>query len=119
LSFAIAAGETVTFEFSLSYVTAVSTTALQVALNGPAGAAHIRYTVETSTTATASHNASQSAYDTVVNPATGGAATALPVRVAGQIVNGANADTVALRFRSEINASSVTIQRGSWGVVYR
>lgn len=119
LTFSIAANETVCFEFMLSYVTAATTTALQVAINGPAGPTHIRYTVETSTTATARHNASQSAYDTVVNPATGGGATALPVRVSGQIVNGGTAGTVALRFRSEIAGSSVTIQRGSWGIIYR
>ncbi len=119
LTFAIAAGETVVFQFELSYVTAAPSTALQVALNGPAGAANIRYTVWTATAPTAGHAASQSAYDTVVNPATGAGAIPLPARVTGQIVNGVNAGTVALRMQTEVNASSVTIQRGSFGIIYR
>lgn len=119
LSFSLAANETACFEFFLSYLTAATTTALQVSINGPASPTNVRFAVITATSATASHYASQNAYDTVTNPDTGGGATSLPVRVAGRVVNGPNAGTVALRFRSEVNGSSVTIQNGSFAVIYR
>lgn len=113
LSWSIAVNAVQIVECSGAYTTAVSTTAMQIALNGPASPANLRTTVEMSTTATARHNASQSAYDTVTNPATGGAATALPFTLRATIENGANAGTVVLRVRSEIGTSAVTILRGA------
>ena len=117
LTLSVLASTTYVVTCTLSYTTAVSTTALQLAVNGPASPTALRYAVETSTTATARHNASQSAYDTVVNPATGGAATALPVTLYGTLENGSNAGTLAVRFRTEVNASAVTILRGSYCLV--
>jgi hypothetical protein len=114
LTFSIAASTNYAFTCEVSYTTAVTTTALQLSINGPASPTAMRYTVVTQTTATAIHSASQSAYDTVTNPATGGGATALPVRITGVLENGANAGTLAIRFRSEIAASVVTVQRGSF-----
>lgn len=119
LGFAIAAGEKVMFHYVLRYSTAVTTTALQVALNGPAGASVIRYSVDTCTSATARHNATQTAYDTNTNPATSGAATILAVYIDGIIVNGSTAGTITLRFRSEVGGSSVSINDGSIVEVFR
>lgn len=113
LTMAVSASTVYTFDCAFSYTSAATTTALQLSINGPASPTAMRYTVETSTTATARHNASQSAYDTVTNAATGGGATAFPVRIAGTLEN-VNSGTLAIRFRTEVNASAVTIQRGSW-----
>ena len=110
----VAASTVYRFQCEASYTTAVSTTALQLSVNGPASPTALRYAVVTTTTATARHQASQSAYDTVTNPATGGAATALPVSVVGTLENGTNAGTLAIRFRSEIDTSAVTLLRGGW-----
>jgi hypothetical protein len=117
LTFSINASTTYSIVCELSYLTAATTTALQIALNGPASPTALRYTVQTATSATAMHNASQSAYDTVTNAASA-LTTALPVRLTGTVENGPNAGTLALRMRTEVAASSVTIQRGSWCALY-
>lgn len=114
LTFPVSASTSYSIDCRLSYTSAATTTALQLALNGPASPTAMRYTVEMSTTATARHNSSQSAYDTVVNPATGGGATALPARLQGTLEVGSTGGTLALRMRTEVNASAVTIQRGSY-----
>jgi len=113
LTWAVTANQVSVFECAGSYTSAVSTTALQLAINGPATPTAMRYTVVTATTATARHQASQSAADANTNPATGGAALALPVTIRGTHENGANAGTVAIRFRSEVSASAVTLLRGA------
>lgn len=109
LSLALAANTTYTLRCVLVHTSAATTTAPQVALNGPASPTGLRYVVETGTSATATHRASQTAYDTVTNPATGGGAVALPIRVDGYIQNGANAGNLVVRLRSEVNASTVTL----------
>lgn len=118
MTFSLSASTSYSIVCEGSYTTAVSTTAIQLSLNGPAGATAIRYTVQVGTTATAIHNSSQSAYDTVVNPATGGGATALPWKIAGTIENGGTAGTLALRLRTEVSASAATVQRGAFCVLY-
>ena len=114
LTFAVNASANYSFACEISYITAATTTALHLSINGPASPTAMRYFVRTSTTATAMHNASQSAYNTVTNPATGGGSTALPVRIAGTLENAGNAGTLAIRLKSEISASAVTVQRGSF-----
>lgn len=117
LTFAIAASTSYSIICELSYLTAITTTALQISLNGPASPTAVRFTVWTATSATASHNASQSSYDAVTNPANA-LTTALPVRLTGTVENGSNAGTLALRMRTEVSTSSVTIQRGSWCALF-
>lgn len=115
LSFAVLANTTYVFRFVLFYTTAATTTALQIALGGPAAPAFLRYGVLTVTGVTALHTAVQTAYDTVLNAASGGAGTPLMAILEGSITTGPSAGTVALRMRSEVNASAVTILRGSYG----
>jgi len=114
LTFAVAINTNTSFACELFYTTAATTTALQLAINGPASPTAMRYAVRTSTTATAMHSASQSAYDTNTNPGTGGGTTALPVRISGTLENGGTAGTLAIRFRSEVAASAVNVLRGSF-----
>lgn len=118
LTFAVSASTTYSFEFEVLYTTAATTTALHLSVNGPASPADLRYNVETQTTATATHHASQTAYNTVTNPATGGGATVLRARLVGTISVGGAGGTLALRFKSEINASAVNVLRGSFGKLY-
>lgn len=117
LTASVALGETVTFEFFVFYTTAATTTALQLAVNGPT-ASTVRYAVETATTATAIHVAAQTGYDANTNPATGGGATVLTARVFGT-VTATVAGTLALRMRSEVAGSAATVLAGSWGMVFR
>jgi hypothetical protein len=118
MTFSVSASTSYSIVCELVHTTAINTTALQVALNGPASPTALRYQVLTSTTATAVHSASQTAYDAVTNPATGAAAVPLQVRLTGTLENGANAGTLALRMRTEVNASAVNILRGSFCVLY-
>lgn len=118
LSYAVAANTSYSFACDLSYTTAVSTTALQLSVNGPASPTVLRYTVLTATSATTTFAASESAYDTNTNPATGGGATALPVTVVGSIENGTTAGTLVIRLRTEVGGSTVTVLRGSFCTFY-
>lgn len=113
LTMAVSASTTYYFECSLTYTSAATTTAIQLSVNGPAATA-LDYGVEVSTTATARHNSAQAAYDTVVNPATGGGSTRLPVQIRGSLIVGGSGGTFAVRSRSEIDTSAVTVKRGSW-----
>ena len=115
LTLAIATGTRYIFECVLISTTAVSTTATQIAVNGPTTSS-LRYTVETATSATATHRAVQTAYDTVTNPATGAAAVPLPIYLRGQLLTTA-AGTFAVRFRSEVAASAVNVLNGSYCLV--
>lgn len=115
LTASVNSGETYTFKCSLTYTTAVSTTAVQLAVNGPTATA-LDYGVYVSTTATTMHSSAQTAYDTVTNPATGGGTTRLTATVEGTVVPSA-AGTFALRLRSEVASSAVTIKRGSFCVI--
>lgn len=116
LTLAVASGTTYRFECDLSYTSAASTTALQLSMNGPSMTA-LDYTVVTFMTATTVHAASQTAVDTVTNAGTGGGATRLPVRISGSFIPSGNG-TFAIRSRSEVNASAVTVMRGGWCAVY-
>ena len=113
LTMAVSASTTYYFDCALTYTSAATTTALQLSVNGPA-ATELDYAVEMSTTATARHNSAQTVYDTVVNPATGGGTTRLPARIHGSVIVGGSGGTFAVRLRSEIDTSAVTVKRGSW-----
>lgn len=115
LTTAVSSGTTYRVECDLFYTTAISTTALQLSLNGPA-MSEINFSVRTSTTATAMNSAVQIALEANTNPATGGGATRLPVRIVGSFIPSANG-TLAVRYRSEVAASAVTVTRGSTCVI--
>jgi hypothetical protein len=116
LTMAVTGGTTYAFRCEITYNTAATTTALQMATNGPAITA-LDYDVRTATSATAWHQAVQTAHDTNTNPATGGGATRLPAVIAGTFIPSASG-TFAIRYRSEVNASAVTVKRGSFCVVH-
>lgn len=113
LTASLSSGLTYNFTCEIYYTTAATATALQLALNGPTASA-IDYSVETATSATARHNATQTAYDTNTNPATGGGTTRLRATMSGTITTTAGTPNFAIRFRSEVNASAVTVSRGSF-----
>lgn len=111
LTFAVNA-EDYAIECLGAYRSAVTTTAIQLSFNGPTTSA-MDYNVLLSMGATTSHGSSQAAYDAVVNPGTGPGTVDVPFRVTGTFVFTASG-TLALRVRTEVSGSSVTIQRGAW-----
>lgn len=112
LTKAVTSGVSYTFSCEITYTTAATTTAVHLATGGPTVTA-LDYGVEIDTSATAVHKSTQTAHDTVTNPATGGGTTRLTATLNGSIVPSANG-TLAIRLKSEINTSAVTVKRGSW-----
>lgn len=102
------------FKFKGAYTTAVNTTALQLSVNGPASPIMMRAGGIIYTTPTAPFVFPIAAYDATANPATGAGASALLFEVEGTISTNSAGGPLALRFRSEVNASAVTILTGSF-----
>lgn len=121
LTWYVAANTGYAFVCRLAYTTNATSAGLRISMNGPAGAAAIRYSVKIATAATAIFSASQNAYDDDDNPDDSGGSTALPATIAGVIENGATAGTAAVRFRNGTGDSGVTLTvlRGSFCMVSR
>ena len=120
LTFAVVNAAEYIFEAVLFTTSAATTTAIQISCNGPT-TTRLRYAVHNAIAASGNATdvyAVQTAYDTVVNPATGPGATALPVYVNGYIKPSADG-TLALRLRSEISASTVTVLQDSYMIITR
>lgn len=118
LTFAVAANTSYSISCDLMYSTAATTTALRLAVNGPASptAVNINSFVIASSTAFGSFYAT--AYDSDNAFTTGGGATVYPATLIGTVENGANAGTLAVRIKSEVDTSAVTIKRGSFCTLY-
>lgn len=121
LTFPVVAAGIYAFEFELFVHTAATTTGLVCAVNGPASPTYVQYTFFSAISNTQINTAGTNTLDTVIvaSASLAVAAAPLPNRVVGYLVNGVNAGTLALRFRSEVDASAVTIHRGSWGRLTR
>lgn len=116
LSFTVDASATYIFEFTLYVVSVIATTGIAVALNGPASPTNLRFAELTAVSGSAINSGGAAAYETaIVNTAAVAVASGTPLYLSGELVNGVNAGTLQFRFRSEIDTSAVTIQRGSWG----
>lgn len=122
LSWSIVASGVYAFDFNLFVSAAAATTGLVVAMNGPTiGAGYLRYFLHSPTSATATFHGGASTYETVL-VSTGSSATASTPwasTVVGYLANGATGGTLTLRIRSEVSAANVTLQRGSWGRLFR
>lgn len=115
LGFAVESNTVYTFQCSFITLSAATTTAVHIAFNGPVSPTNFNY----SGTAFSATNAvvfpSGTAYDST---------TGLPVNFIGSasntqtfggtLENGANAGTFIARLKTEVGASAVTVQRGSW-----
>lgn len=112
LSFAVTAGETYWFEFTIPYTSAATTTGSRWAINGPGSPTLLNYRSEYTLTATSTTVNSATAYDT---PAASNASSLTAGNVAtlwGFIKPSANG-TVIARFASEIASSAITAKAGA------
>jgi hypothetical protein len=117
LSFPVEADATYSFRFVVLFNTGTSD-ALHLAVNGPASPAALRVGCVLPGSTTAFAFGSVSAYDTsFFNMGTAANAPRMAI-VEGVLVNGPNAGTFALRFRTEVSAS-VTILANSSGEMPR
>lgn len=119
LTFAVAAGVTYAFEFNLLVVAGATTTGHAVAVNGPLNPTYLRYTWTVDTTTTAVQIGGSGVYDhAIAPPATSASATAAnpaPTSIRGIIIP-SMAGVLACRIKPEV-AATITVQRGSYGVV--
>lgn len=120
LTWAVEAGGVYILDGLVMALAAATTTGLALALNGPASPTIIQYATLSPVAATSTNWWAATTYDTAL-VATGSVSTAnpYPVRFNAFLVNGVNAGTLALRFRTEVDTSQVTIKRGSWGRLTR
>jgi len=113
------------FSCSLIFQSAATTTGFAFSVNGPASPTLIDYTVSYQTTAnaTASTALMTVRHDTAYNAmaavaSTIAATTNLRATIEGTLSNGATAGTLAIRFLSEVNASAITVKKGSYCNIY-
>lgn len=115
LTFAVAANKDYEIKCSIIYRSALTTTGIGIALNGPASPTLVAGQFTSNSTATAFNGRSFNAYN--------GTGKTTGVQVANTDTyglfnayfrNGATAGTLALRYASEIGGSSVTIRTGSY-----
>jgi len=114
LTVSLSANQVFHFHAYLVASAAATTTGIQLGINGPSGAAQIDATIVGWTSTTAIATTGVNAYETYqANTASAGTSRRV-FEVYGVIVNGSTAGTFALRFKSEVAGSAVTIHRGSW-----
>lgn len=117
LSFQVEAGKHYSFEFDGSYSTAVNTTALWLAMNGPTFTVFgANFWLFTSVTALLAR--SVGAYDVGPEPTASAGTTVLPWRIVGTISPSASG-LLTVRFRSEVNGSDVTIRSRAIGKLFQ
>jgi hypothetical protein len=115
LSFELAPNSHYKFRFVGGYTSAVSTTGLSLAVNGPAAPVWMSFAAQIAMTGSTAAFGVGSAYNTASTAPTGGGATPLPFTLEGTISTGDVGGTFTLRAAAEVAGSTVTILRGSIG----
>lgn len=115
---AILASEVWSFEAILYWFSALATTGLVAQVDAPTSPTFSQCLMATAESATAYRNLPAAAG--AVMTGTGSAvAVIIPAYISGTIENGANNGNIVVKFRSEVNASLVTVKRGSWCRFYK
>lgn len=115
LSFELAPNSHYRFRFVGGYTSAVGTTGLSLAVNGPASPLWMSFAAQIAMTGATAAFGVGTAYNTPSTAPTGGGATPLPFTLEGTISTGDTGGTLSLRFASEVGGSTVTILRGTIG----
>lgn len=114
LTWAVVANTNYEYECSMIVDVAAAATGAQFSVNGPAAFTQLVATFDVSSSTTAVSKYSHVAYNSATNVPT---ASQGPIRTiykaSGNFVNGNNAGTFAIRFRSE-NTNAVNVRQGSW-----
>lgn len=113
----VLANEVWSFDCVIYFLTAAATTGIVMQADSPASPAASQISLLTLETATALRNLPGAQGVALVG--TAGLATVLEARISGTIENGSNAGNIVIKFRSEVNASAVTVKRGSFGRFYK
>ena len=111
---AVAAGEVWSFEAVIFFTSAATTTGIVCQVDTPASPTASQCQMLTQTSATAMLNLPAAANAVMTGTAALATPTVNMARVCGTVENGANAGTLVIKFRSEINASAIVVKRGSF-----
>lgn len=112
LSFAVTAGETYWFRFSIPYTAAATTTGSRWSINGPAAPTLLAYNSRYAASATTDTTNHASAYDTPAG-ASAGSNTAGNLAVVEGFITPSTSGTVIARFASEITVSAIVAKAGA------
>ncbi len=115
LKFSLSPNSHYRFKFKGAYTTAAGTTGIQLSVNGPAAPNFMRAVGHIFTGSGTVISGAIGAYDAAIAATAGGGSTPLPFEIEGTVSTGDAGGDFALRFRTEINNSAVTILRGSFG----
>ncbi len=116
LVMSVAANLNYTFDCELIVLSAVATTGIQLNLTVPASPTYISagFINPTSATATLYSGCSGNAVGACNSLGTASLTTALPIKISGRLINGANAGVINITLRSEVQSSAVTVKRESY-----
>jgi hypothetical protein len=116
----ISASTTCYFNFTVAFQTAATTTGIKLAVNGPDSPTYVVYETKIPTDAAGSFHVEQcTTWD--CGSATSGidaANTSRLANITGVVSRGATGGYLTLRFASEVAGSTVTILKGSYGMVW-
>jgi hypothetical protein len=122
MNLSLAANTTYTFEYVILFQGSSATAGIGLALNGPAGATVISYTVDIPTAAdgtSALYSGWGTAWDDVViSTGVQATGTTYAAHVFGVVKTAGTAGTMTPRFRRGSSASTATIKDGSWGELF-
>lgn len=121
LSFSVSSGVYYVFEFGVLYQSAAATTGLKVSVTIPAATVFTanvyNHTAGADGAATLFFGRITSSDDPVIGSGSEATGTTYLVEIRGAIVPSAGG-TLQARFASEVNASTVTIKQGSYGILH-
>jgi hypothetical protein len=113
----ILANEVWSFDCVIYFLTAASTTGIVLQADSPNSPIASQVSLLTLETATTLRDLTGAQGVALIG--TAGLSTVLEARISGTIENGSNAGNIVIKFRSEVNASAVTVKRGSFGRFYK
>ena len=114
LTIPIGPTQIINFHAYLVCSAAAVTTGIQLAVNGPASPTQVELTIVGWTDATTRAVDGVSALETYQANTSSAGTTRRVFEIRGRVINGTTRGTLAMRFRSEIATSAVTVHKGSW-----
>lgn len=110
----IGAAQILHFHAYLVCSAAATTTGIQLGVNGPASPTQVEATIMGWSGVSTLVTTGVSAYETFQGNTDSPGTTRRIFEIAGRIINGTTRGTFALRVRSEVGGSAVTVHKGSW-----
>lgn len=122
LIFAVNANTSYYFDMSILFRSSATGTGIGLSVTVPAAVKAISYAADipiaADGTAGVHHGQGTVSDDVILGTGVEVANTTYMAKLQGMLLNGANSGNIQLRFRSEVQGSTVTIKAGSFGLLY-